>query len=200
MLTVYGMHLSGNCHKIRMVLDHLGMPFRWIEIDVIGGETRTSDFLARNPNGRVPVVQLETGEYLWESNAIIHFLANGSLLWPEGRLDQAETLKWMFFEQYSHEPFVAVARFIQRFLPEDHERRSELPALRASGHQALAVMEQRLGKADFLATDSPTLADVALFAYTHVAGEGGIELARYPGILAWLDRLLGVPGFSAMGN
>ncbi len=194
MLRLYDFLSSGNGYKCRLLLHQLQLPFERIELDILKGETRTPEFLARNPNGRIPALELEDGTVLAESNAILCYLADGTPFLPQGRLARAQVLQWLFFEQYSHEPFIAVARFIHHFLPEDSPRRAELPRLEQGGRAALGVMEQRLTGHPFLVADRYTIADIALYAYTHVAGEGGFDLAAYPGVLAWLDRVGGQPG------
>jgi glutathione S-transferase len=193
---VFGTSSSGNCHKVRLALDMLGLPYRWHEVDVLKGETRTPGFLAMNPNGQVPVLQIDDHTYLAESNAILCYLADGSSLWPGDRLARAQALQWMFFEQYSHEPAIAVARFIRRFLKRDDDPR--LPELMRRGHEALAVMEAHLARQPFLAAGRFSIADIALFAYTHRADEGGLDLAGYPAVRSWLGRCLAQPGVSAM--
>jgi glutathione S-transferase len=193
MFTVYGTASSGNCYKVRLALEQLALPYRWIEVDSAKGETRTPEFLARNPNGKAPTLQLEDGSYLPESNAILCYLAEGSPLAPGGRLERARMLQWMFFEQYSHEPYIAVARFIVYYLPPDSPRRAELPRLQERGNQALAVMEQHLQKEPFFAAGRYTVADIALYAYTHCAEVGGFDLKRYPAIRAWLERVRSQP-------
>lgn len=199
MITVYGMKISGNCYKLQLLLAQIHKDYRWVEIDSAHGETRTPEFLARNPNGKVPVLELEDGRILTESNAILCYLAEGSRLLPQDHWQRAQVLQWLFFEQYSHEPQIAVARFISLLLAEDHPRRSELPRLLERGHQALAVMEQHLaaGKGFFVG-DSATVADIALFAYTHCAADGGFDLSCYPSILVWLERMRAQPAFVAM--
>ncbi|MBL8299320.1 MAG: glutathione S-transferase family protein [Rhodanobacteraceae bacterium] len=198
MLTVYGMKLSGNCYKVQLLLEQLGRPYRWVEVNSAAGETRTPQYLAMNPNGKVPLLELEPGRWLAESNAILCFLAEGSPYWPQDAWLRAQVLQWLFFEQYSHEPYIAVARYICRWLPADHPRRAELPRLRERGAQALAVMEQHLATQPFFAGASYTVADIALFAYTHAAADGGFELAAYPQVQAWLDRVRAQPGFVAL--
>ncbi|HYD31371.1 MAG TPA: glutathione S-transferase family protein [Azospirillaceae bacterium] len=193
MPTLYDNLSSGNAYKVRLVLHRLDIPHHRIDLDIDRGETRTPEFLAKNPNGRVPALELEDGTVLAESNAIIHYLAEGTPLIPQGRLERARMLQWMFFEQYSHEPHVAVARFILHHLPADHPRRAELPMRHERGHQALAVMETHLRDRAFFAAGRFTLADVALYAYTHVADEGGFDLAPYPRIRAWLTRVAAEP-------
>jgi glutathione S-transferase len=195
-ITVFGTSSSGNCHKVRMVLDITRRPYAWQEIDIMKAETRTPEFLKLNPNGKVPVVQLDDGSTLAESNAILWYFGEGTALIPEDRLQRARMLQWMFFEQYTHEPTIAVARFILQFLKQpDHER---LPGLQQRGHEALAVMEQHLAANPYFAGSSLSLADLALFAYTHRAADGGFNLAAYPALRGWLDRCRAVPGVTEM--
>jgi glutathione S-transferase len=198
MFTVFGMSDSGNCYKVKLALEQLGLAYRWVEVDSTRGETRTPEFLARNPNGKVPTMLLEDGASLPESNAILCYLAEGTPLLPADRLSRARVLQWMFFEQYSHEPYVAVARFILRYLPPDSPRRAELPRLQERGRQALGVMEQHLAKEPWFAAGRYTVADIALFAYTHRAAEGGFDLKKYPAIQNWINRVSSQPRFVAM--
>ncbi len=198
MYRVFGMTASGNCHKVKLLLEQLQVPYRWEEVDIMQGTTRQPAFLAMNPNGRVPTLEIEPGRYLAESNAILCYLAEGTRFWPAARYERAEALQWMFFEQYSHEPYVAVARFICVFLPPDHARRAELPRLHERGNQALAVMETHLVKRAFFAGDAYSIADIALFAYTHNAAEGGFDLGRYPAVSAWVERVRSQPRYVAM--
>jgi glutathione S-transferase len=186
---------SGNAYKPRLLMALLGIPYTRIDLDTDKGETRTPEFLAKNPNGRIPVLELEDGSLLPESNAILYYLAEGTPFWPDGRAARAQVLQWMFFEQYSHEPHVAVARYILRHLPEGHARHAELPMRLERGNQALAVMEQHLTSRDFFVGDRPTIADLALYAYTHVAEQGRFDLAPYPAIRAWLGRVAALPGY-----
>lgn len=195
MIAVYGMKTSGNCYKVQLLLEQLGQPYRWIEIDSTTGETRTPDYLAKNPNGKVPLLELDDGRRLAESNAILCYLAEGSPLLPADRWQRAQCLQWLFFEQYSHEPYIAVARFICLWLAEDHPRRAELPRLRERGYQTLAVMEKHLGANRWFSSTSYGIADIALFGYTHCADEGGFDLGAYPAVRAWLDRVRAQPGF-----
>jgi glutathione S-transferase len=198
MLDLYGFSSSGNCHKVRLLLEQLGRAYRWIEVDSTRGETRTPEFRARNPNGKVPMVELEDGRVLAESNAILFWLADGTPYLPQDSWSRAQALAWMFFEQYSHEPFVAVARFICGWTPLDSARRQDLPMLREKGHQALRVMERHLsGFAWFTGADYG-IADIALFAYTDVAAEGGFDLSSYPAIREWLARVRATPDFLPM--
>jgi glutathione S-transferase len=198
MFTVHGMSDSGNCYKVRLALEQLELPYRWVEVNSAKGETRSAAFLAKNPNGKVPTLELPDGSCLPESNAILSYLAHGTALLPEGRLERARVLQWMFFEQYSHEPYVAVARFILYYLPPDSPRRAELPRLHERGHQALAVMEKHLAAEPFFAAGRYTIADIALYAYTHCAGDAGFELGRYPAIRAWLARVEAQPRFTPL--
>jgi glutathione S-transferase len=195
MLTIHGMAASGNCYKLQLLLAHLGREYRWVEVDSTRGQTRTPEFLALNPNGKVPLLVLDDGRTLAESNAILCFLAEGSPLLPADAWQRAQALQWLFFEQYSHEPYVAVARFIARWLPADHPRQAELPRLRERGHQALAVMQTHLQGRDFFVDAGYTVADIALYAYTHEADVGGIALDGYPHVRAWLARVEAQPGF-----
>ena len=197
-LRVYGMSSSGNCYKVRLLLEQLATPYDWIEIDTRRGLTRSSDYLARNPNGRVPLLELAAGDYLAESDAILFYLAEGTPFWPGDRRQRAEVLQWMFFEQYSHEPYIAVARYIAAFLPAQDARRSELPRLQQRGNDALAVMEQHLRQRTYLVAERYSIADIALYAYSHVAADGGFDLARYPAIQAWLARIESQPRFVRM--
>ena len=198
MTTVYGFSPSGNCHKVRLLLEQLGRPYRWIETDSSAGATRTPDYLARNPNGKVPMLELDDGRALVESNAILFWLAEGTPCLPDDPWARAQALSWMFFEQYSHEPYVAVARFICGWTPLDSPRRADLPRLRERAHAALAVMERHLATHAWFTGDRYGIADIALFAYTHCAPDGGIGLDAYPAIRAWLDRVSATPGFVAM--
>jgi glutathione S-transferase len=200
MVTVYGMKVSGNCYKVQLLLEQLGQPYRWVEINSLGGQTRTPEFLAKNPNGRVPLLELEDGRLLPESNAMLWYLAEGSPMLSDDRWLRAQVLQWMFFEQYSHEPYVAVARMVQSFLPDDHPRKAELPRLRERGVQALGVMQQQLAQSPFIAGDTYSIADIALYAYTHVADTGGFDLNRFPAIQAWLARVGAQPGYVAIGS
>jgi len=197
-ITIYGMSDSGNCYKVKLAAQQLRIPYRWVEVNSANGETRTPEFLARNPNGKVPTVQLENGAFLPESNAILHYLAEGTALLPTERLAHARVLQWMFFEQYSHEPYVAVARYIMHYLPRETPRRADLPRLQERGHQGLAVMEQHLAKEPFFAARRYTIADIALYAYTHCANDGGFDLSRYPAIRDWLTRVKEQPAHVAM--
>ncbi|GAB1596244.1 glutathione S-transferase family protein [Lysobacter claricitrinus] len=198
MITVYGFSPSGNCHKVRLLLEQLGRPYRWIETDSSTGATRTPEYLAKNANGKVPMLELDDGRILVESNAILCWLAEGTSYLPADAWQRAQALSWMFFEQYSHEPYVAVARFICGWTPADSPRRADLPRLRERSHEALRVMERHLASHDWFTGDHYGIADIALFAYTDVAPHGGVPLHNYPAICAWLARVRATPGFVAM--
>jgi glutathione S-transferase len=187
---------SGNGYKVRLLLAQLGIPFERIEYDIDTGETRTSQFLATvNPNGRVPVLELEDGTMLPESNAILFYLADGTPFLPEGRLERAQVMRWMFFEQYSHEPNVATLRFWSTHHVEmTEERRLSLETKRKLGYESLGVMEGYLESNDFFVADHYSIADIALYAYTHVADEGGFELESFPAVHTWLERVASQPG------
>jgi glutathione S-transferase len=186
---------SGNGYKVRLLLAQLGLDYRWTELDIDAGATRTPEFLKRNPNGRIPTLELDDGTNLAESNAILWYLAEGSAFVPVDRLSRAQVLQWLFFEQYSHEPYVATPRYIVKHLPAEHARRAELPERLAKGRAALAVMETQLAARPFFVAERYTIADIALYAYTHVAHEGGHDLAPYSNVRSWLDRVAAQPRY-----
>ncbi len=187
MLTVYGDIRSGNCLKVKWLLDRLGRDYRWVETDVMSGVTRSADFLARNPAGQVPAVVLEDGRVLAQSNAIIGYFGEGTTFIPADPYERARMYEWLFWEQYSHEPYIAVVRF-QRLLGGKGADEIE-PRLMERGHAALARMQAALTGADWLVGEGPTLADLALVAYTRVAHEGDFDLNAYPAVRAWVARV-----------
>lgn len=189
MFKVYGDYQSGNCYKVKLMLHLLDIPYTWCPVNILNGETERPEFLLKNPNGKVPVLELEDGSFLWESNAILNFLAHGSLFLPSEPRLRTQVLQWQFFEQYSHEPYIAVARFIQFYLGMPENRVVEYESLKEGGHKALKVMEQQLQLTPYLVGDQYSIADVALYAYTHVAHEAGFVLDGYPAIRAWLQRV-----------
>jgi glutathione S-transferase len=198
MITVHGFSPSGNCHKVKVLLEQLGRDYDWVETDSARGQTHTPEYLAKNPNGKVPMLELDDGRILVESNAILCWLAEGTGFLPSDPWQKAQALSWMFFEQYSHEPYVAVARFICGWTPADSPRRADLPKLRERGHAALTVMEQHLAAHDWFTGDDYGIADIALYAYTCVAPHGGIALDAYPALRGWLARVEATPGFVPM--
>ncbi|WP_311032322.1 glutathione S-transferase family protein [Mesorhizobium koreense] len=195
MITLYGSLDSGNCYKPRLLAAKLGLPFRHVEISSRDGSTRTDAFLARNPNGKVPLLELEDGRLLWESNAILLYMAEGTRFLPSDRYGRGVVHQWLFFEQYSHEPYVAVRRALVRY-PERAAMATpeRLAETLAGGNRALGVMETQLAKAPFIAGRSITVADIALFAYTQDAEYAGFDLGSYPAVTAWLDRVRADPG------
>lgn len=198
MYKVYGDYNSGNCYKIKLMLSLLGATYEWVPVDILNGETETVAFLAKNPNGKIPVLELEDGTCLWESNAILNFLAEGTpYLLTEPRL-RTQMLQWQFFEQYSHEPAIAVARFIEFYLGLPQERLEEYRVLHKRGYKALKVMEQQLMRTPFLVGEHFSIADIALYAYTHVAHQGGFDLTQFPAIEQWLERIRQQPGYVGM--
>ncbi|NJK67338.1 MAG: glutathione S-transferase family protein [Microcoleus sp. CSU_2_2] len=188
MFKLYEYSPSGNCYKIRLLLTQLNIPFSRLEIDITKGESRTSEFLLKNPNGRIPVLEVEPGKFLSESNAIMFYLSEGTEFFPSDRFERAQVMQWLFFEQYSHEPFIATSRF-WHMTGKAEEYQEALQQKQAPGYTALGVMEKHLEKNDFFVGDRYTIADIGLFAYTHVAGEGGFDLSGFPAIIKWLDRV-----------
>jgi glutathione S-transferase len=204
-LTLHEDPRSGNCYKIKLTAALLGLPLATRAYDIMQGETRTPEFMARvNANGRIPVLQIGEGagaRFLPESNAACWYLAHGSALIPSDRFAQADMLRWMFFEQYNHEPNVATLRFWLRFLGEanlSEQQRVQIVVKRMAGFAALELMDRHLASNAFFCGDSVSLADIALFPYTHVAEEGGFGLGDYPHILAWIARVQALPGFVPM--
>lgn len=198
MYKIHGDYNSGNCYKLKLMLSLLGQPYQWVPVDILKGETQTPEFLHKNPNGKIPVLEFEDGTCLWESNAILNFLADGSAYLPSDARLRTQVLQWQFFEQYSHEPSVAVARFIQFYLGLPAERAEEHRRKLKEGYRALAVMEQQLQRTPFLVAEQFSIADITLYAYTHVAHQSGFDLARYPAISSWLERVRAQPGYVGM--
>jgi glutathione S-transferase len=199
MISVYGAAYSGNCWKVAAILRLTGRPFAWVETDSNAGATRTPEFLALNPNGKVPIAVLDDGTVLTESNAILLHFAEETTWLPAPGLARTTGYQWLFFEQYSHEPYVAVARNLVTYRRDAHLQPERMAACIEGGRKALAVMERRLATAPFLTDAGPTVADLALFAYTHVAHEGGFDLAETPGVAAWVARLRQLPGIEPLG-
>ena len=197
-MKVLGDIASGNCYKVKLVLEQLAIAHEWRHVKILDGDTSRDEFLKFNPNGKIPVLLLDNGDALSESNAIIDYLAEGTTLFPKTRLDRARVLQWQFFEQYSHEPYIAVARYINKYLGLPEARRAEFESKQAGGIKALQVMEQQLTVTPFLIGDEYTVADVTLYAYTHVAHEGGFDLTIFPAITDWLLRVKEQPGHVTM--
>ena len=197
-LKIFGDSRSGNCYKLRLLCAEMDIPYDWQEVDILAGDTRTADFLAMNSNGKIPLLALPDGRYLAESNAILCYLADGSDFFGNDAFSRAEILQWLFLEQYSHEPYIATSRFIIRYLGNPPEKQVDLLQKKAGGNAALGVMEQQLAEHDFIAGNHFTIADIALFAYTHVADEGGFDLAGFPAIQQWIGRIHSRPGYIPM--
>ena len=194
MIRLYDYLISGNGYKVRLLLTQLGIPFERVELDITKGETRTPEFLRKFPNGRIPAVELDDGKLLFESNAIILYFAEGMPLLPADRFERAQIFQWLFFEQYSHEPYIASVRYLVMHPDVNDPRRTIVDTLmRPRGYDALGVMEGHLKSREWFAGERYSVADIALFAYTHVADEGGFDLTRYPAIRAWLERVRSQP-------
>lgn len=197
-MNVYGDQRSGNCYKVRLTCALLGIAYNWIPIDIRSQDTKTEQFRRINPNGKIPAVELSDGRCLWESNAIINYLARHSSLLPNDAYELAKVQQWQFFEQYSHEPYIAVARYINVYLGRPAEKEAEYEGRQQGGHRALSVMEEQFHTSEFVAGDRMTTADISLYAYTHLADEGGYELERYPAVSSWLDRISRQPRYIGM--
>lgn len=194
MITVHGFHASGNCWKVTTMLRLAGHAWRWVEVDTNAGASRTPAFLALNPNGKVPVVVLDDGAVLTESGAILCHFAEGTPWLPPPGLARTRVMEWLFFEQYSHEPAIAVARNILSYLKQAEAMAARLADCQAAGRRALGVMERRLADHSWLTDAGPTIADLALVAYTQAADEGGFDLAHWPGVRRWVAAVLALPG------
>lgn len=193
MLRLYDFLPSGNGYKVRLLLTQLGIPFERVELNILKGETRTPDFLAKNPNGRIPVLEIEPGKFISESNAILFYLSEGTPFFPSDTWERAQVLQWLFFEQYSHEPYIATSRFWISILGQADKYREAINQKREQGYAALTLIEKHLTHHTFLVGERYTIADIGLFAYTHVADAGGFELRRFPAIQAWLERVKAQP-------
>ena len=191
---------SGNGYKIRLLLTQIGMPFERIEINILKGESRTPEFLSRNPNGKIPVLEVEEGKYLAESNAILMYVSEGTEFLPYDRFLKAQALQWLFFEQYSHEPFIATPRYWISILGKAEEYKEALKEKHEHGYAALEVMETHLTGKTFFVAERYTIADIALFAYTHVADEGGFDLSKFKAIQAWIERIKAQPRYIGIGE
>ncbi|WP_373878581.1 glutathione S-transferase family protein [Ancylobacter defluvii] len=193
-LKLHAMQSSGNCYKVRMLLAHLRMPFELVDVDLLRGENRTPEFLMKNPEGRVPLLELPGGRFLPESNAILFFLAEGTALLPGDALARAQVLRWMFFEQHSHEPAIAAARFWLKLVRGGRELRThDIDRWMEEGYRALKVMDRHLQRRSFFVDSAFTIADIALYAHTHVAEEGDFDLSAFPAVRRWLARVAAQP-------
>ncbi len=188
-LHLYDFLPSGNGYKIRLLLTQLGIPFERVEVNITNGETRSPEFLTKNPNGKIPVLEVEPGKYLSESNAIMVYLSEGTEFLPYDRFLRGQVLQWLFFEQYSHEPFIATPRYWISILGKAEEYKDALEQKYEGGYAALGLMESHLRSHTFFVGERYTIADICLFAYTHVANEGGFDLSRFPHIKAWIERV-----------
>ncbi|MGB3208962.1 MAG: glutathione S-transferase family protein [Crinalium sp.] len=189
MFKLYDYLPSGNCYKIRLLLTQLKIPFKRVDIDILKGESRTPEFLSINPNGRVPVLETESGQSIAESNAILFYLSQNTKFFPTDAFEQAQVMQWLFFEQYSHEPYIATSRYWISILGKAEEYRDAIQEKRQPGYAALGVMEKHLTNQQFFVGNRYTIADIGLFAYTHVADEGEFDLTRFPAIQKWIDRV-----------
>ena len=197
-MKIFGDSRSGNCYKIKLLAALLEIQHKWIHVDILEGGTQTPEFLNKNPNGKIPVVELADGRCLSESNAIINFLASGSALVSSDPYEYAKVQQWQFFEQYSHEPFIAVARFIAKYLALPDDRRAEYESKQEGGHKALRIMEEQLQQTPYLTGGQLSTADISLYTYTHVAGEGAFDLQSYPAVRQWLNLIQSEPKYVAM--
>ena len=200
MYKVYGDILSGNCYKIKLLLAFLQIEHEWQHVDILAGESQTADFLSINSNGKIPLLKIDDSNYLSESNAILNYLADDTSFLPKDKFLRAKVLQWQFFEQYSHEPYIAVARYINKYLGLPEERLQEYKDKQVGGHKALKVMEQQLQQSPYFIGEQITIADISLFAYTQVADEGGFDLTDYPKIKNWISNIKELPNYIPMSN
>ena len=195
MYKLYDFLPSGNGYKVRLLLTQLEISFELILLNILKEETRTPEFLVKNPNGKIPVLEIESNKFLSESNAIIYYLSQGTDYFPDDKYQQARVMQWLFFEQYSHEPNIATPRFWITELKQENKYKEQIEQKRKLGYAALKVMEQHLEKHDFFVADRYTIADIALYAYTHVADEGGFDLDDFPSIKTWFKRIESQPNY-----
>jgi glutathione S-transferase len=196
---IYGDIQSGNCYKIKLLMSFLQLEHEWQHIDILQGETETTAFREMNPNAKVPVLSIDDVDYLWESNAILNYLAENTPYLPDPGLPGANVLQWQCFEQYSHEPYIAVARYLKKYLGLPTERAEEYHSKQVGGHKALQVMNEHLAYHPYFVGNEITIADISLYAYTHVAEEGGFSLEIYPNIQRWLGDIQALPNYIGMG-
>lgn len=198
MIKLYEYAASGNCYKIRLLLTQLGIDFERIQVDIVKEESRTPEFLKKNPNGKIPLVELEPGKFLAESNAILYYFSQGTSFFPTDTFEQAQVMQWMCFEQYNHEPNIATSRYWISVLGKAEEYQAALKQKQEGGYAALGVMEQHLKQYPFFVGERYSIADICLFAYTHVADEGGFDLTRFPAIQAWIKRVMEQPSYMSI--
>lgn len=197
-MKIYGDIQSGNCYKIKLLTSILNSKHDWVDVDILANETQSDSFLNKNPNGKIPLLELDDERCISESNAILNYLSSGTELEGNDSYENAKIQQWQFFEQYSHEPYIAVARFIAKYLGLPADRKSEYEAKQTGGHKALAVMEQQLSNSNYLVGNKLTAADISLYGYTHVAHEGGFDLHDYPAIKQWINRIKSHPRYIDM--
>lgn len=196
----YGDSISGNCYKLQLACSELSINYIWHEMDILAGDTKTERFLCLNPNGKVPVMISPDGRALAESNAILSYLAEGSELTGTDRFARAKVMQWLFFEQYSHEPYIAVSIFIVKYLRNPADRQLDLASKREGGYRALGVMDGQLAETEFLTGDDYTIADIALYAYTHRSQDGGFSLDDFSNVQRWVETVRKQPGHVSMEN
>lgn len=189
MYRLYDFLPSGNGYKVRLLLNQLQIPFSIIEVNILAGETRTPEFLKKNANGRIPVLEIAPNQFLAESNAILFYLSQGTKYFPEQSWEQAQIMQWLFFEQYSHEPYIATSRYWIKILGKADEYQEQIKQKQELGYAALEIIDKHLQTHSFLVAEQYTIADISLYAYTHVAEEGGFDLAKFPRIQSWLKRI-----------
>ena len=197
-MKIYADIQSGNCYKIKLITSLLDIEHEWINIDILANETLTESFLKKNPNGKIPLLELDDGRFLSESNAILNYLAFDTSLVGNNSFDNAKIQQWQFFEQYSHEPYIAVARFIAKYLGLPADRKADYESKQKDGYKALDVMEEQLQKTPYLVGNHLTTADISLYGYTHVAHEGGFNLIEYPAIQRWINSIQAHPNYIGM--
>ena len=200
MYKLYDFLPSGNGYKVRLLLNNLEIPCELIELNILQGETRTSDFLVKNPNGKIPLLEIAPNKFISESNAILFYLSQGTKYFPEDKYEQGKVMEWLFFEQYSHEPNIATPRFWISILKQADQYQKEIEQKRKLGYAALNVMKQHLKERDFFVANKYTIADIALYAYTHVAEEGGFDLTQFPAINTWFTRIESQPRYITIGD
>lgn len=193
MYKLYDFLPSGNSYKVRLLLNLLDIPFTRIDVNILERETRTPEFLEKNPYGKIPLLEIAPEQYIAESNAILYYLSQDTEYFPSDKYTQAQIMQWLFFEQFSHEPNIATARYWISILKQPEKHEEQLKHKQRLGNVALQIMEQHLSNGNFLVGDRYTIADICLYAYTHVAEEGGFDLQQYPAILAWLERIKAHP-------